>query len=151
MKADYPTIRVFKTDETFGYLWLKYVTGFNLEQHCAKCLLGEYSSAFQFGRQTTALHNEELNEHPARYYYLCGVTKPYRWMKNLHVAFEYAEGEILEYKDEKTYILIENARQIPIVAQKQYMTIHGGTPSYNTCRNWRFAYQMTYGNSGEDK
>ena len=145
MKIDYPIIKTFKTEETFSYLWLKYVTGFNLEQHCARCLLGEYSSAFQFGRQTTALHNEELNEHAARYYYLCGVTKPYRWIKNLHVAFEYAEGEALEYKDDKTYILIENARQIPIVAQKQYMTSHGENPSYNTCRNWRFAYQMTYG------
>ena len=141
---DFPIIKVFKTRERFGFLWLKYVTGFDLEQHCARCLLGEYSTIFQYGKQTLEVLDKNLDEHRARWYYLCGVTKPYVWRKNLHLAFEYADGEVLEYKDDNTYILIENARRIPIEEQKHYMTIYGNNSSYNTCRNWRFAYQMTY-------
>lgn len=150
MKIEYPKLRIFKTTERFGYLWLKYVTGFDLSHHCAKCLLGEYSDAFHFGEKNHDVINYQLDEHPARYYYICGVTKPYNWKRNLHLAFEYAEGEYVEYKDDYTYILIENAKKIPIIPLYPYMTEHGADRSYNTCRNWRFAYQMTYGDGGKN-
>lgn len=144
MKTGEPIIKDFRTKENFGYLWLKYVNGFNLNVHCAKCLLGEYSNYFKFGQHTTYLQDILLDEHPAKYYYLCGVTKPYRWRDNLHVAFEFAKGEKLEYWDGKTFLQIENARKIEIESRPIYRDIHGTERAFYTCRNWMFAYQMTH-------
>lgn len=150
MTIERPIIRVFNTRETFSYLWLKYVTDFDLTNHCAKCLIGEYSKAFEKGGNTQTVFDLPLNEYDAKYYYLCGVTKPYRWSRNLHVAFEYAKGETLHYDDGKTLLFIENARQITIEEQSHYISPFGHLRSYNTCRNWRFAYQMTHAEINEN-
>lgn len=56
-----------------------------------------------------------------------------------------AQGESFTYEDGYTKLEILNARQIPIYARKYYNILHGDEKSYNTCRNWRFAYQMTFG------
>lgn len=148
MIIERPIIREFKTTEVFSYLWLKYVVDFDLTNHCAKCLIGEYSSAFRKGECTPIIKEFILNEHDAKYYYLCGVTKPYKWIRNLHVAFEYANGEFLHYNDGRTTLLVENARQINIKPQTNYISQFGHLRSYNTCRNWRFAYQMTHNKIG---
>ena len=144
MTTGRPIIKAFSTKERFGYLWLKYVTGFNLDVHCAKCLVGEYSDYFSFGQRTKILHDAVLNEHPARYYYICGVTAPYRWRDNLHIAFEYCEDSFVEYNDGRTYVLIENAKRIDIKRKDFYDILHGHEKAYFTCRNWQFAYQMTH-------
>ena len=140
-----PIIKEFRTNEHFGYLWLKYVNGFDLSKHCAKCLIGDYSKAFRYGSNNVELRYYALNEHGAKYFYLCGVTSPYRWNRNLHVAFQYSQGESFTFEDGYTKLEILNARQIPIYARKYYNILHGDEKSYNTCRNWRFAYQMTFG------
>lgn len=139
-----PTVSLFTTKEAFRYLWLKYVTGFDLKVHCARCLTGKYST--HFGPDVKRAVGIRLNEAPARYFYLCGVTQPYRWKDNLHVAFRYKEGSVLQYDDGKTGIVIENAERIDIEALPDYsLEPHGAEREYHTCRNWRFAYQMTHG------
>lgn len=141
----YPVIQEFKTSETFKFLWLKYVKGFDLSKHCARCLLGEYSKIFPFGfTKGIELKNRPIDEYEAEYYYLCGVTHPYRWNNNLHIAFRAKRGETLEYNDGKTYIKIENAERIAIVSRESYLLHEKGiNPAYYTCRNWQFAYQIT--------
>ena len=137
------TIKTFKTTERFSYLWLKYVNGFNLSVHCAKCLEGKYSRLFPFRKKVLELSEAALDEYQAKYMYLCGVTNEYS--RNLHIAFEYAEGETLHYIDGKTIVVIENARQIEIIELSSYQAEPKGKFAiYNTCRNWRFAYQMTH-------
>ena len=139
----FPIISEFNTTETFGYLWLKYVTGFDLSVHCAKCLRGEYST--QLSADTKHEQFIALNEHTCQYYYLCGVTKPYLWRKNLHIAFRYKKGSCIEYNDGETQVTIVDAERIPIKNLGDYgLERNGNKPAYCTCRNWRFAYQMTY-------
>ena len=138
----YPTIRIFSTKVKFRYFWAKYVDGFNLNVHCARCLLGHYSKKVAPDK---SLINVALDEHASRYYYICGVTTPYVWANNFHLAFEFAPNEILEYYDDNTHIAIENARQIPIVKRDYRDAKFGNNNSYNTCRNWQFAYQMSKG------
>lgn len=134
----------FETTEFFRYLWLKYVTGFDLSVHCARCLVGQYSRMFPYRKRVTELYNEPLEEHSAKWLYLCGVSN--RYENNLHIAFEEAEGETLLYDDGKTIVEIEGARQIPIIQLESYdKEPKGHLKEFNTCRNWRFAYQMTYG------
>lgn len=136
----YPTIRIFKTDLNFRYFWGKYVNGFNLNVHCAKCLIGSYSKKIAPDK---CIINAVLNEHECKYYYICGVTTPYVWRNNFHVAFVYSPNDILDYNDGHTHIIIENARQIQIIAQDYRDTKVYGNKSFTTCRNWQFAYQMT--------
>ena len=143
----FPTLELFKTTENFRYLWLKYVTGFDLSVHCAKCLVGQYSQYFKIGGvQTRSAIGLRLFESYARYYYLCGVTTPFRWEDNLHLAFEYEKGSQVVYWDGKTEIVIRDARRIDIKELPSYdLDPHGKLAEYHTCRNWRFAYQMVHG------
>lgn len=142
----YPTIEVFSTNENFKYLWLKYVVGFDLSVHCAKCLKGAYSR--HFGQMSPRrLYGARLNEAPAHYYYLCGVTTPYRWKDNLHLVFRYKPGSQVTYDDGRTGIVIKDAERIEIQQLPEYPLESCGCRSeYHTCRNWRFAYQIVHGN-----
>ena len=36
-------IEKFETDRKWRFLWLQYINGVNLKQHCQKCLLGKTS------------------------------------------------------------------------------------------------------------
>lgn len=140
-----PIIRLFKTQESFKYLWLRYIENFDLSQHCAKCFIGKYSSRFRFGANVTNIINAPLDEHSAKYYYLCGVTTPYRYANNLHIAFRYKKDSTIIYNDGKTIVEIVNAEKIEIKITNYDKESVGKLPEYNTCRNWQFAYLMTYG------
>ena len=138
-----PTVSLFTTTQTFRYLWLKYVTGFDLSVHCARCLVGKYSTHFSKGK--TRIVGARLNEATARFYYICGVTEPYRWKDNLHLVFRYKPGAVIQYDDGKTGIVIEDAEQIVIRKLPDYhCEPHGTDRAYHTCRNWRFAYQTVH-------
>lgn len=133
----------FEATHPYRYLWLKYVTGFNLNVHCARCLLGHYSSAFGYKRQPDKLADVTLDEFPCRYMYLCGVTD--RWEDNLHVAFVESEGDRFTYADKYCRLEVEGARRIDILELPSYdLEKHGADRMYNTCRNWRFAYQIVH-------
>lgn len=137
-------LETFETTEKFRYLWLKYVTGFDLSVHCAKSLVGRYSSLFKFGDAPSIIHNCRLDEHPFRYIYLCGVTS--RYENNLHLALEENMGTVVDYSWLGTHIVVRDARMIEIKGLQSYdLEPNGRLTSYNTCRNWRFAYQITHG------
>lgn len=133
----------FKSVYSYKYLWLKYVTGFNLDVHCARCLLGNYSKKVGvYSLYNGAMHNIELDEYPYRYIYLCGVTIPYRWENNLHLALEYCEGGYVVFDECGVHVEVENAKRIEIKTRPYYAHPKGHLREYNTCRNWRFAYQQ---------
>lgn len=137
------TIKNFSTTENFKYLWLKYVTDVNLSVHCARCLIGLYSKQID-----ASVNNRDeivLNEAIGKYFYLCGVTAPYRYHDNLHVAFRYAEGKTEHIEFNGTTFDLINAQSIPIVEMPVYRDINGNRRDYVTCRNWRFAYMVQHG------
>ena len=146
-QTKYPVIELFRTEENFRYLWLKYVTGFDLSQHCAKCLFGRYSTYFRIGGSPMK-HGIGLRLYEARadFYYLCGVTTPFRYADNMHLVFRYEKGSQVIYDDGKTQVVIQDAAQVEIKELPSYdLDPHGALAEYNTCRNWRFAYQTVFG------
>lgn len=126
----------------FKYLWLKYVTAVNLDVHCARCLVGEYSKAIK-----ADIPNPQflaLNEHPANIFYLCGVASPYRWQNNFHLAFRAAEGETFQVNELGISVTVKNAERIPITGEAIAVVNHPKKhlADFNTCRNWQFANQL---------
>ncbi len=133
----YPTITSLQTSSQFRYLWLKYVTGIDLEQHCAKCLLGNYSK--HVGVTVESPLELTLDEYPAQAFYLCGVSKPYRWSNNFHLAFVFKKGSLLEVDELGVRVEIRDAKRISIT-QREYDHPLAVNPIYRTCRNWQFAH-----------
>lgn len=136
------TIKSIKINGKFKYLWLKYVTGVNLAQHCARCLIGEYSKLLH--PYMVEGQDIPLTESRAKAYYLCGVSMPFVWSKNFHLAFVEKEGSILEVSENGIDIVIENAERIAITPDFIDATdMNAGKKAYSTCRNWQFAYQFS--------
>lgn len=138
------------------YLWMKYVHGASLGVHCAPCLKGPYSKAFGAARGSEAFVNAvlgtgaglttrlpvELVEHPYRFLYLCGVSKPYVWDKNFHLAMRHAPGSILEVERQGVVIRVENVEEVIIVDRGTYDHPKANDRTFVTCRNWQFAYDQ---------
>lgn len=134
-------IRKLDIKQQYRYVWLKYVNGFDLSQHCAKCLKGTYEH--RISREI--FHYEDMELPPSPYYYFCTVQT---YPTNIHLAFVEAEGESIIYEDSRYSIEIENARQIHFDNSR----INWALPvarlkAFNTCRNWQFANWIVAENS----
>lgn len=135
----FPVIEKIEVVKGFRYLWLKYVEGANLEEHCAKSLIGEYSQKI---KHTTKQDSEiVLDENVSPYYYLCGVSSPYKWLNNFHLAFRYKADSMIEISENGITIKIRDAEIIKI---ESYMMRERNHPNiikreFFTCRNWVFA------------
>ena len=80
------------------------------------------------------------NRFNAKAYYICGVARPFNWFNNFHLAFEYSKGDIVSVRRMGIEVLIEDAKEIPIVFNKELCThVKAKVKSYYTCRNWQFA------------
>ena len=132
-------IKKIKIEKDFKYLWLKYVEGINLNTHCANCLVGNYSKKIKKAKGT--YENIFLDEYnTTKYYYLCGVSSPFVYENNFHLAFKYCKDELLKYSSNGIEIEIENAIALPI--SKKFIDIRhpkAKFKSYSSCRNWQFA------------
>lgn len=132
-----PEIASIEISAPFRYLWLKYITGANLNHHCAKGLLGSYSK--RISPRTGKEEGIILSEHPAKILYLCGVSSPYRWEKNFHLAFLPEQGAHIEYESNGIAITIANAERIHFEAynaKDRSQSEHRDKAAYHTCRNW---------------
>ncbi len=121
----------------FRYLWLKHVTGFNPEYHCAKCLRGKYID--QFGLKMPANQSIPIDLPNESVVYACGVAWPYRWANNMHMAMRikpHARCETTLYTGDK--ILFEGFEKIEFTDQKAKLTYPRFSASYLTCRNFQF-------------
>ena len=124
-----------KINKQFRYLWLKSVIDVNLNNHCAKCLIGEYSD--KINTTSNEFSNIILED---KVHYLCGVSYPFNYNNNFHIAFKPSMGDILKVSDKGIEIEIKNAISLPISAE--YINIYhpkSAFKSYYTCRNWQFA------------
>lgn len=127
---------------TYKILWLRYVYGVDLSQHCMKSLMGHNDSRVR-GYMKTISHLQITEEAP--YYYLCGVEQTFDWNKNLHLAFSYSFGSVINIDNEFIKCRIINARRQEI--SNKY--INWRLPEsrdryYNTCRNWWFANMIVH-------
>lgn len=132
-------IRKFESKNKWNYLWGKYITGINLNVHCAKSLLGDYSKLIDKDKLIGS--DLRLDEFDSDIFYLCGVARPYNWHNNFHLALRYKEGNNIIANRNGLYLEIENAEELPIDFnfdkcdnELKYKK------AYGTCRNWQFAY-----------
>ena len=131
-------IKTLDVNAPFRYLWLKRVNGVDLSVHCARCLKGQYMDNISPRNP----HHPEI-ELDNGVYYLCGVSLPYVWEKNFHVAFEYSEGEHVECSYNGISVVIENAKALPISEEFIDQTDpNAWRKEYRTCRNWQFAHYL---------
>lgn len=129
-------INYIKVEKDFMYLWLKTVENVDLTKHCAKCLIGEYDKRIN----NTIKEKKEIVLDPNKVYYLCGVSKPFVWRNNFHLAFKNKIGSTIKYINNGIEIVIEDAEQLPI--NFDYIdknNIFANNKAYCTCRNWQFA------------
>ena len=121
----------------FRYLWLKTVEGFNPKVHCARCLKGTYSKKFSPRMIPNAPIPEEYPE--GMLLYFCGVSSPYRWNNNLHLAGRVTPGAIAEvetYNGDKLIVTGLEAITIkPEPAAELYPSLG---KEFLTCRNFPF-------------
>ena len=133
------TIKKLENNRNWMYLWGKYVTGVNLENHCAKSLLGNYSKKIDKNKASES--NIKLDEFNSDIFYLCGVSKPYKWNENFHLAIRYKEGNNIVINRNGLYLEIENAEELPIIFDINKCTHEKkNKKDFTTCRNWQFAY-----------
>lgn len=131
------TIEYAELKGFYKILWLRYVNGVDLSNHCMKSLLGHNDRRVRgFMRQLPA--NLRLEESP--YYYLCGVDANFVWEKNLHLAFTYSCGSVIEIDDAFIRCRILNARRLEISNRFiDWSLPQSRNKFFNTCRNWWFA------------
>ena len=75
-------IKNLKVEKPFMYIWLKNVHNVKLNYHCAKCLIGNYHP--KINKKTKSIKDLVLDND---IWYLCGVSLPYNWNNNFHLAF----------------------------------------------------------------
>ena len=131
-------IKNLKVEKPFMYIWLKNVHNVKLNYHCAKCLIGNYHP--KINKKTKSIKDLVLDND---IWYPCGVSLPYNWNNNFHLAFEYKDGATIEYSDNGISVCIENAKRLPISSEY----INPSDPNYSkkeffTCRNWQFAHYL---------
>ena len=122
----------------FRYLWLKTVVDVDLNQHCAKCLIGEYDNRISEAKKKAEVLDMELED---QVYYLCGVANPFVWSNNFHLAFRPLDGSSIIYSTNGITIEIEGAERLPISVD-HIDTTHPKAKfkTYHTCRNYQFAH-----------
>lgn len=131
-------IQSLRVKANFKYLWLKSVKGVDISQHCARCLIGDYDSRINNRTKNTA--GIKLY---AEIYYLCGVTQPFVYAENFHLAFKKATGKTLKIERNGIEIVIENAEEITFSQSDIDLTLpFSNKREYYTCRNWQFANKL---------
>lgn len=125
--------------ERFRYLWFKYISGVDLNQHCAKTFIGEYSKLINPRTTETSIIFNEFEGFEI--FYLCGVHVTFDWNKNFHLAMIAAPGESFEVDELGINMTVTGAKRIPITTDAMEKLNHPkiANKSFSTCRNWQFA------------
>lgn len=119
----------------FRYLWLKHVTNVSLGRHCAQCLKGEYSK--DVGPNMGSVSDLQLDD---GVWYLCGVSSPYRWESNFHLAFHDCPGRSFSFEWNGVIVRVEDGEHLPISEEFIDFTLpQASRREFSTCRNWQFA------------
>lgn len=129
-------IKTLEVNGNFKYLWLKTVEDVDLSQHCAKCLIGKYDN--RISPEKCIYKDIDLQD---KYYYLCGVSKPYNWSMNFHLAFRPCNGNKIAFSKNGICVEIEDAEIIEISPNNiNLLDVNAGKKAFSTCRNWQFAH-----------
>ena len=125
-----------------SFFWLRGIRGARIDKCCAKCFMGDVFHEIYEGTHYKEKALVELDITPdnqVKAYYLCGLSKGFKYEDNTHVAFVPCEGQNIEIDNDKT-----DARQIEF---QSYQPNPEGefTEEQRTCRNWIFANYLLDG------
>jgi|ERR1035437_3526229 hypothetical protein len=135
-----PRIRFSTLQDSYSHLWLKYVTGVDLSQHCARSLKGKYSEKLQHKKGNFDII---LDEHRAETFYLCGVTTPYDRERNVHLAMRLSPGAYTKLKIQGISAELFNVEEYPFNIKDINRTDPNSfLEEFSTCRNWQFANRL---------
>lgn len=132
---DCTTLIVNRVEKKFYSFWLKDVESVDLTKHCIKCLRGHrYKEMSQEDGFRIELPKDKV-------YYLCGVTYPYNWEKNFHLAFQYDKnGDTFTFEQNGVSVTVKRAKRIIFSEEDVDITLpQVDDPKFRRCRNWQFA------------
>lgn len=130
-----------------NFFWLRGIRRARIDKCCAQCFIGEaYHEVFEGTRyKDKALVEFDIpHDDTIKAYYLCGLSRGFRYDDNTHVAFVPCEGQNIEIENDKIRLVITDARQIDFQGYKPNPAgIY--TREQRTCRNWIFANYLLDG------
>lgn len=130
-----------------NWFWLRGVKKARIDKCCVKCFTAiPYPEMYESTRyKEKANVSMEITPDPqVKAYYLCGVSRGFKYENNSHVVFVPCEGAILEVDTPQIYLTITDARQIHF---QDYVPTPEGeyTEEQRKCRNWIFANYLLDG------
>lgn len=127
---------------SWRYLWAKHVTGFDSAHHCAKCLKGHYETRFGLTAPVGSRIALTGYKHGDLIYF-CGVSKPYVWESNLHLAVRVQEGAragVVAINGDRIHI--DGAKLVLFDDAAALDAFPAKGKDFLTCRNFQFACHM---------
>lgn len=130
-----------------NFFWLRAIRDVRIDKCCAKCFIGEaFSEIFNRSRyKDRALIEFDIPmRNNIKAYYLCGLSKGFKYENNTHVAFVPCNDQNIIIDNDLIHLEITNARQINF---QNYVPHPVGdyTQEQRTCRNWIFANYLRDG------
>lgn len=121
----------------FRYFWLKRVHGFDPAQHCARCLKGHYIETVNASMVTNKPIHIEAD--PGEVLYLCGVSAPYQWSRNFHMALIVEHGGLVRTTAYTGDVIeINGCDLIPFDNAEALRRFPDKGLTFLTCRNFQF-------------
>ena len=124
-----------------SFFWLRAIKRVRIDQCCAKCFIGDiFNEVYEKTKyRDKAVVVVDIEPDPeVKAYYLCGLSKGFKYENNTHVAFVPAEGNVVMVNNERIHLEITDAREIHF---QDYKPNPEGeyTDDQRACRNWIFA------------
>ena len=136
-----------KIKKKCSFFWLRGIRSVRIDKCCAKCFIGTVYPEIYEGTKYKDKALVELELKPDTHikaYYLCGLSRGFKYEDNTHVAFVPCEGQNIEIENDKIRLVVTDARQINF---QSYQPHPEGefTHEQRTCRNWIFANYLLDG------
>lgn len=121
----------------FKYFWMKNVTGFDESVHCARCLRGSYHKLT--GVRMPVNDRVPIFAKDGDVIYLCGVSTPYRWSNNFHVAARIKAGSVIHARTHAGDIVnLYDCERIQFDDTEARRRFPHLSEAYLSCRNFQF-------------
>lgn len=130
-----------------SFFWLRGIYNARIDRCCAKCFTADTFHEVYEGTRYKEKALVELDIVPdtkVKAYYLCGLSKGFRYDDNTHVAFVPCEGQNIEIENDRIRLVITDARRIDFESY-QPNPVGEFTHEQRTCRNWIFANYLLDG------
>lgn len=98
-------------------------------------MIGAYNN--KINNRITKATNIDID---SNIFYICGVSEPFVWERNFHLALQHCEGNTVFVCRNGIRIIVKDAKEIMFNEGDIDQTLkESKLPAYRTCRNWQFA------------